>query len=401
VLRADGRLRPGALLLRPLAPPIEQDVDPFDCGGGVRVAQAIADAIQRARALAGVAFRVASPPCAATRRCPANLAADHARGGATHLVNLDRDQARIADITALWGVDVHSVRSESARAARAVKVLRPGAPADALSFVAIRGGTTREIHLATVAQGAARRVESRVDGAVWRNLAQSAQQRSVPYVLTKSRYPEASLHRQWGHEDTIDWLLALATFYLSQTGQFLGVGDVSHVLGEEMTDHGSHRVGRDVDLYVVDFPNQSTGIPRMFWCEGDDATALTLRPRTPPASASQSFGPMGAPLAGTELDTVRRRYATILAYCLLTWDRLNTVAWHGAQWLRADAQAIARTAAGSWNTAWGPAPSATTPAGPAKASELARKLVGQGHADYGAGRGWPPHQDHLHVRLTT
>ncbi|MBA3319661.1 MAG: penicillin-insensitive murein endopeptidase, partial [Gemmatimonadales bacterium] len=401
VVRRGGRLGPGTLLLRPTGEGLPEQADPFDCGGGIRVAQGLVDAITRARTLSGLGLPVSAPACDATSRCPTRLRAEHTGGRATHLVRLDRDQMVAAEVAGLWGLDLHAEPSVARRAARPVKLLLTGAPFDGLGFAALRRGTTRELHLAVADDPRARRVDSVVEGVEWRNLAHTAQLRGMPYVLTKRAYSGASLHRQWGETATIDWILGLAAFYLARTGQFLGVGDVSHAVGEQMTDHGSHRVGRDVDLYVVDFPNASTGIPEMYLCQGADPAALTLRPLTPPASTSADFGVAGAALAGARLDAIRRRYATVVAYCLATWDKLNTCTWHGVTWVLADAQAIATDAARAWNASWGPAPPAGRPAGPAGAAALAGKLVGQGHASYdrpGPG-GWPPHRDHLHVRL--
>jgi subtilisin family serine protease len=402
VIRTDGRLRPGTLLLRPLGEAGPEVTDPFECKGGVRVTQALIDAITRARTLAGVQFKVASPACDATTLCPTRLRAEHTGGRATHLVKLNQDQILIAEIAGLWGLDLHAEPNLTQRAKQPVKLLLPGAPFDGLNFAAIRQGETRELHLSIADDPRTRRVESVVDGKDWRNLAHTAQQRGIPFVLTKREYAGASLHRQWGQVSMIDWILGLAAFYLGQTGQYLGVGDISRVVGGPIDGHGTHKVGLDVDLYVVDFPNQSTGIPEMYFCDGANDRAMTLRPLASPASTSADFGAAGAVLAGQRLDRIRGRYATIVAYCLSTWASLNACVWHGVTWALADAQAIATAAARAWNTAWGPAPPAAEPAGPTAAATLRQKLIGQGHHTYNnpaVKHGWPLHQDHVHVRL--
>jgi hypothetical protein len=123
---------------------------------------------------------------------------------------------------------------------------------------------------------------------------------------------------------------------------------------------------------------------------------MTLQPLAQPRSHAHDFGAAGAALAGARLDTIRHRYATIVAYCLATWPRLNACVWHGVSWVLAEAQVISAGALRNWQPAWGAAPGA---APPTAAATLARKLIGEGHTAYGPGRGWPVHQDHLHVRL--
>ncbi|HEX6159184.1 MAG TPA: hypothetical protein VF111_03395, partial [Thermoanaerobaculia bacterium] len=102
--------------------------------------------------------------------------------------------------------------------------------------------------------------------------------------------------------------------------------------------------------------------------------------------------------AGTALGTrepvIWQRYATVLAFCLATWNNIEAFVWHGARQLEKDGTAIATAALGSWNTSYWGASQAPLPAKPAS------KLVGIGHGAYQKPKGWPLHRDHVHVRLT-
>jgi len=51
-----------------------------------------------------------------------------------------------------------------------------------------------------------------------------------------------------------------------------------------------------------------------------------------------------------------------------------------------------------WQSAWGPAPTSRADLAP-PATERNRKLIGQGSSSYGAGKAWPLHRDHMHIRL--
>jgi len=215
----------------------------------------------------------------------------------------------------------------------------------------------------------------------------------------KRRWYEASLHRQWGKQATIAWVIGLCNFYRDRAGLRLGIGDISHVVGEVMTDHDSHRVGRDVDVYVLDYPSGSS-FPEAYWCDGT-TTTLTLTAMVPPSRAT---GGLYTPRGGTQLRgaheaAVWQRYATVLAYCFATWGMLNTFTWHGVRRIQSDAVAIAQAAFDAgWKSTWGPAPKSRADLAP-PAPQRDRKLVGQGVSSYGAGQGWPLHRDHMHIRL--
>lgn len=79
-------------------------------------------------------------------------------------------------------------------------------------------------------------------------------QPGVDYLPFK-RSAAPSLSRQWGREKLVDGLIALARDYKQQTGVRLGIGDISHVTGGKMRDHWTHRVGADVDVYLLDYPD--------------------------------------------------------------------------------------------------------------------------------------------------
>jgi len=349
----------------------------------------------------------------APTRCPSPHANLHSPLGSTasmaaHFTDLAQDTIRTAEIAGLWGLDLRGV-AHARRPAVAVKPLPTAAPLQALSFVGIRRGEHREIHVARESQ---RRVEAWVDGDPWLSFP------SIPgmapgtgYRLWKRRYWEASLHRQWGTLFTVWWLVGLANFYRDRTGTMLGVGDISHVVGEVMTDHGSHRVGKDLDCYVLDAPPAGSAFPVAYWCSGR-RDALELRELEAP-SAAAAQPEYGVPSGGAAIADPRRaalldRYATILAYCIATQDGVNAAVWHGAPSLAARALAIAQQAwddtlaahAGTteragWRATWGFGPRQRADIVAARAG----LLIGEGSGSYGAGRGWPPHQDHIHVRL--
>src|SRR5262249_5496581 len=140
-------------------------------------------------------------------------------------------------------------------------------------------------------------VQALVDGERWDSLPFRASPGGT-YTLMKRNWPEASLHRQWGKEAAIAWTIGLCNFYRDQAGLRLGIGDISHVVGEDMTDHGSHQRGRDVDAYVLDSPSGST-FPEAYFCDG--TTMLTLSAMVPPTTASGVYTPRG----GTQLTGAR------------------------------------------------------------------------------------------------
>jgi hypothetical protein len=340
--------------------------------------------------------------------CPASHASLHSPSGSTgsdaaHFTDLDRGRIRTVEIAGLFGVDLRRVTS-GARPSTAVKTVSAAAPFQPVSFVGIRKGDRREIH---VAREAPRRVESWVDGQPWLCLPFVP---GLSYRLFKRRFWEASFHRQWGTSPSISWIAGLTNFYRDNAGLPMGVGDISHVVGEEITDHASHRVGKDVDCYVLEAPPDGSQFPVGFWCTGTRAS-LELRELVAPdaGAARPEYGvPTGTPIADPRRTTLLDRYATILAYCVATQTALQAAVWHGGPGLAARAVAIAldawdRTVAANagttqrpgWRTKWGPGPASRA----AIDAPPASLFIGDGSAAYGLGRGWPPHQDHIHVRL--
>jgi Penicillin-insensitive murein endopeptidase len=385
-------------------------LDEFRCTprGTTRLNSVVIGGVTDTRRLAGERLPISSPACAATVLCPSAFQPPHATGDATHFVNLDRNMIRVAELAGLFGVDLSRITGTSARrvarkAALAVKSLPSTAPLGGFSFVAIRQGAGarlwREVHIHRIPAEAngARSVQALVEGERWDSLPFRASP-GVIYTLMKRRWHEASLHRQWGKQAAITWTIGLCNFYRDRAGLRLGIGDISHVVGEVMTDHGSHKLGRDVDVYVLDYPNGST-FPEAYWCDGT-STTLTLTAMVPPTSATALYTPTGGTrLTGTHETEVWQRYATVLAYCFATWGTLNTFTWHGVRRIQTDAVAIAQAAfEAGWKSTWGPTPKSRADLSP-PASQRDRKLVGQGSSSYGAGKGWPPHRDHIHIRL--
>jgi hypothetical protein len=253
----------------------------------------------------------------------------------------------------------------------------------------------REIHIHHDPSGA-RWVQSRVDGQIWKSLPFEAPP-GIAYNLMKVDWGTASLHRQWGKDIVIDWVKGLLSFYQHYTGVLLGVGDISHIVGEAINGHGSHRLGRDVDLYVLDYPPGSP-YPEAYFCDG--SKVLTLASLAVPKSAAGSYGVPGALITGGHAVVIWRRYATVLAYCICTWDMINAFTWHGVPRLEAEAVRIAQAVYSSgWRPASGPWPGSISEIPPASWPKRSAKLVGAGSPSYGTG--WPPHHDHIHVRLNS
>lgn len=339
--------------------------------------------------------------------CPTAHQAPHGTNDAAHFDSLSTLGIRVVELAGLWGQNLTAIRPQSAKAAVSVKTRPATAPADALSFVGIKSGTTRHVHFARQDQ---RTVEAHVDGARWTNLG-IEQNPGTDYHVFKRRYFEASVHRQWGREAVIEWLVGLTNFYNDRTGERVGVGDVSHIVGEVMTDHGSHRLGRDVDIYGLEAPPAGSTFPRSHWATNSGNTiqyreltapnATAARPRySTPASGT-------AALTGTRAARVQQLWVTLLAYCAATEALLDRVVWHGANQLRADAVTEAQaawdatvaagngtTARPGWRARWGPGP-----ANRAAIRARANRFLGHGSGNYGPGRGWPLHQDHIHVRF--
>lgn len=381
--------------------------DDFLCvrGGTTTLNSVVVDGVTNTRLLAGETPPISSPVCAATTLCPTAFQPPHATGDATHSVRLSDKMIRVVELSGLFGVDLTAVTGSGAarvnkKAAVAVKSLPAAPPLSALSFVAIRQAARREVHIhrIPVENNGSRPVQSIVNGENWDSLAFKATP-GTTYTLVKRRWHEASLHRQWGKKATIAWTIGLCNFYRDRAGLRLGIGDISHVVGEDMTDHGSHEQGRDIDAYVLDYPAGST-FPEAYFCDG--TTSLTLSAMVPPASAAGEYNPTGGTLlTGAHETEVWQRYAVVLAYCFATWGMLKTFTWHGARrtQTQTDAVAIAQAAFDAgWRSTWGPAPASRADLSPPTA-ERNQKLIGQGSSSYGAGKGWPLHQDHMHIRL--
>ena len=68
-------------------------------------------------------------------------------------------------------------------------------------------------------------------------------------------------YRQWGRAETIAYLRKMALDHLKTYGIPLGLGDISITAGGDITDHASHEVGLDADLYLLTFD----GFPEGNW----------------------------------------------------------------------------------------------------------------------------------------
>jgi subtilisin family serine protease len=337
-------------------------------------------AIDDMRRLAGEKLPLVKKPCDAGKLCPTPYQGFHDTGDATHAGPLDTAMLRIAEIAGIWGEDVSALGK--AKASHQVTMPGPYAPLTKFGAVAIRRSGVRELH---VHRGAPL-IESWVDGHLWKNLAVE-HAIGLTYTLMKTRWWERSIHRQWGTAEAVSWIGHLCRFYKDKTGLRLGVGDISHIVGEGITDHKSHSRGLDVDLYVLEYP-AGTAFPEAYWCEGKKEFSLTaMAPPDAPGDAAEYKSASGTSL-GTREPDVWRRYATVLAYCLATWPVIEAFVWHGARALENDAVAIASDMNPQMSE-WG------LPVIPAK---RAHKLVGVGHSAYG--HEWPEHQNHIHVRLT-
>jgi hypothetical protein len=386
---------------------------PFLCNstGALEVHREVVDGMQATSTRSGESLTVdALCRGPAPANCPSPHAPLHQPHNATgshaaHFSGLTQDKIRTAEIAGLFGVDLRSV-STGDRPSTAVQARPTSAPLQSLSFVAIRRGTQRAIH---VGRETPRRVESWVDDQLWMCLP------FIPpatYRLFKRRFWEASHHRQWGLFYSIVWITGLSNFYRDSTGLSMGVGDISHVVGEAMTDHKSHRVGKDVDLYVLEDPPAGSRFPVAFWCSGTSASPQLRELGAPAADARQPEyrvpGTSVTAIADPRRATLLERYATILAYCVATQSIVTAAVWHAAPGLTARALTLAqaawdRTVAANQGTAERPGWRATWGWGPKTRAEIvaapASMFVGDGSSNYGAGRDWPPHQDHIHVRL--
>ena len=338
--------------------------------------------------------------------CPANHATLHPTGDAGHLESLSRLGIRVAELAGLWGKDLRSITSQSSRASTSVQTPPTQSPAGGVSFVGIRNGNDREVHFG---REGTRRVEAVIGTEVWKNIAIEATP-NTDFRLFKRRYFEASFHRQWGKESTIQWLQGLANFCHERTGELVGIGDISHIVGEDITDHGSHELGVDVDIYGVEAPAAGSTYPQGYWTEVSSGNVVFDQMGAPdPTASSPQYSTRGMTrLTGTDADRVKAIWVAMLAYCAATHGLLRAVVWHGARRLRSDAVTEAQAAwdsvvaAGTggtvtgWKTSWGP--------GPATRADIqapAGKFIGDGSgaSAYGSGGSWPLHQDHIHVRF--
>lgn len=337
--------------------------------------------------------------------CPSAHRGLHPTSDAAHFDDLSRMGLRVVELAGLWGKDLSAISPQSARAGTSVQAVPTHAPGLGLSFVGIRDGDSREAHLG---REQTRRVEAFVGTAVWKNLAIEATP-DTDYRLFKRRFFEASFHRQWGTEATITWLQGLAAFCRDRSGELVGIGDVSHIVGEDITDHGSHERGVDVDIYGVEAPAAGSRFPRAYWTEirGGEVAFRELG-QPDPDDDTPAYGTSNTvAVTGADADRVKALWVTMLAYCAATHSLISAVVWHGARRLRNEAQAAAERAwdeteaageGGSvgvgWKESWGPGPAT-------KADINARSgdFIGDGSGSYGSGQAWPLHQDHIHVRF--
>ena len=400
----------GALWLRTMNLLVLLERQKFKCSstGTLSLDMAVVDAMRDTWTAANEGQTVAGLCGSVPTPCPTTHQSLHGTGNAAHFTRLSQLGIRVVELAGLWGKNLIGVSPQSHRARIAVKALPTSAPAANVSFVAVRSNRTRHVH---VGNETPRRVEALVGTDTWKNLAIEATP-GTDFQVFKRRYWEASFHRQWGKEATIQWVKGLAQFYHDRTGSVLGVGDISHIVGEDMTDHNSHERGVDIDLYGLEAAPAGTVFPTAFWTTVVSGT-VTFKPLGMPAAGSTAplytVPAASTPaLAGTAASRVQRLYVTILAYCAATHGQLNAAVWHGARRLRTDAVTEAQaawdatvaaglgsTARPGWQSNWGPGP-----ANRAAISATAAKFIGDGSANYGASASWPPHHDHVHVRLS-
>jgi hypothetical protein len=340
------------------------------------------------RGLSGLPLTAAAPFCLPTTRCQTqvtNAQLVHHEGLAVDVTTLSKDELRMAQLSGLFGVSLTTVTGN--RALVPVRTMPRAAPFQHLSFWALRQGTRRELHVNLTNRHlfgrGPRVVASRVDGAPWACLPIAARP-GVAYSLFKLRFNIASLHRQWGRTGAVAWIVGLCNFYRDQNrGLRPGVGDISHIVGEEMADdHRGHREGRDVDLYVLEYPPNA--LPRAFFCDG----AGNVSAFTTPPDPSGVYGPPLLALATVDANLILQKYATFLAYCLATWSNVQVVIWKCANSVRNLARDLALAAFdGGWRASWGPAPSSRQDILTAH-RQFNTKVIGD-----------DAHRDHMHVKL--
>lgn len=381
----------------------------FRCAttGAMSLNMAVVDSMRQTWTNSNEGQAIAGLCGSAVTPCPTAHSALHGTGNAAHFIDLSRLGIRVVELAGLWGKSLVGISPQSHRARVAVKTLPTTAPASNTSFVAVRSNTTRHAHFG---RETPRRVEAFVGTDTWKNLALEATP-GTDYQVFKRSYWEASFHRQWGKEATIQWIKGLAQFYRDRTGGVLGVGDISHIVGEDITDHASHERGVDVDLYALEPSAAGSTFPTAFWTTVVSGTPTYRQLGTPSASSASPVysvpGSSTAALSGTAASRAQLLYVTILAYCAATHGQLVAAVWHGARRLRTDAVTQAQAAwdatvaAGlgsttkpGWQSNWGPGP-----ANRAAISAPSSKFIGDGASNYGSGKSWPLHRDHVHVRL--
>ena len=98
-----------------------------------------------------------------------------------------------------------------------------------------------------------------VDGVEWGPLdAEIAP--GLDYVTIKAN-GGARFYRAWGRMDVIAYVADMSIDHLITHGEPLGVGDLSLPTGGDIDDHASHELGRDVDLYLVTQDAFIDGVP--------------------------------------------------------------------------------------------------------------------------------------------
>lgn len=106
-----------------------------------------------------------------------------------------------------------------------------------------------------------------VNGEEWGPL-DAALEPAADYVCIKAN-SGGRFYRGWGRADVVAYIAGMAMDHLAAHGELLGVGDLSLPTGGDIDDHGSHELGRDVDLYLVTsdpvFDGQALGSKPWLW----------------------------------------------------------------------------------------------------------------------------------------
>ncbi|MFT3767435.1 MAG: penicillin-insensitive murein endopeptidase [Minicystis sp.] len=309
----------------------------FGPGDTVRLHGTLVRAAEELRVLLGKPLSVERNPGAIPPDCDASTGAGaaHAGGDALHLVSSEADIRRAAAL-ALFGA-VESADASSG----------PFAPFHA--FVYRAGGKCR-FHAHRAAPDEAVQRLSRVGAHTWRHL--HARLSPADYLLFK-RDGHPSYARQWGRPELVDLLVQLAVRYRDETGVPLAIGDMSHVLGGPMDDHASHAAGVDADVYVLDYPDGPDQSPRHYWVVGAGQGPYHYRRAVDDAGSA----------ASAEVEQRLKERTRVLCEILAEQQGLVAVVGH-------DHEVFGRFPSSHFLDA-------TTV----------------------AARGWPPHQDHIHIRI--